>query len=236
MKDSWLLVLIAAGLLVASCSLKVTDNEEKGIKEIIAAYGGNCKYRVGASASTEHGRKKYFKLELSKSEVVDKLAEVPQMPSSNMAYLFYKNLNREERDNYDEIRTVLIFTDGREKDFKYPVRDLELFDRRMNVAEKVVGLIKKKNFEALWPMISDTSILASDKSEFVKRLRYAEAQFGNVTEGFRSYGFRIFKSMSGRERLHISGVIIRDKLNNEFSVDLDLNGTDDRIYKLDYQQ
>lgn len=127
MKYLGLSILIASSLTITSCgnrhegeqkptllsnALSITDNEDKGVKEILDFYGGYCKYAIGASASTETGKKKYFELELSKSDAIEERAKVAQMPASNIAYLFYKNLNQEERANYDEIHTVLIFADG----------------------------------------------------------------------------------------------------------------------------
>jgi hypothetical protein len=243
-------ILIASTLTITSCgnrhegeqkptllsnALSITDNEDKGVKEILAFYGGYCKYAVGASASTETGKKKYVELELSKSEVIEKKAKVAQMPASNIAYLFYTNLNKEERANYDEIHTVLIFADGEKMTFEYPSKQLELVDQRMRLVNKVVGLIKEKNFEALRPMLNDTALVSYDKNELITNLAKVDPQFGNVTEGFRPFGFGIYKAKDGTDVLHISGAIIRDKLSNEFSVDLDLNGRDDNIFALQYK-
>lgn len=250
MKNLVILILIASTLTITSCgnrhegeqkptllsnALSITDNEDKGVKEILDFYGGYCKYAIGASASTETGKKKYFELELSKSDVIEEKAKVAQMPASNIAYLFYKNLNKEERENYDEIHTVLIFADGEKMTFEYPREQLELVDQRIKVVNKVVGLIKEKNFEALRLMLNDTALVTYDKNELITNLAKVDPQFGNVTEGFRPFGFRINKVKDGTDLLHISGAIIRDKQSNEFSVDLDLNGKDDNIYVLQYK-
>jgi len=250
MKHLGISILIASALAITSCgnrhegeqkpsllsnALSITDNEDKGVKEILSFYGGYCKYSVGASASTETGKKKYFELELSKSDAIEERADVAQMPASNIAYLFYKNLNKEERANYDEIHTVLIFADGEKMTFEYPSKQLELVDQRMKIVYKVVGLIKEKNFEALRPMLNDTELVTYDKNELITNLTNVDPQFGNVTEGFRPFGFRINIAKDGTEVLHISGAIIRDKQSNEFSVDLDLNGKDDNIFILQYK-
>jgi hypothetical protein len=218
-----------------SNAVSITDNEDKGVKEILDFYGGYCKYAIGASAWTETGKKKYLELELSKSEVIEQKAKVAQMPASNIAYLFYKNLNKEERDNYNEIHTVLIFADGEKMTFEFPSEQLELVGQRLKVVNKVVGLIKEKNFEALKPMLNDKALVSYDKNELVANLVKVDPQFGNVTEGFRPFGFRINKAKDGTDVLHISGAIIRDKQSNEFSVDLNLNGKDDSIYVLQYK-
>lgn len=250
MKYLRILILFASTLTITSCgkrhegeqkpsllsnALSITDNEDKGVKEILDFYGGYCKYSIGASASTATGKKKYFELELSKSEFIDEKAKVAQMPASNIAYLFYKNLNKEERAIYDEIHTVLIFSDGETMTFEFPSNQLELVDQRMKVVNKIVGLIKEKNFEALRPLLNDTALVNYDKEELITNITNIDPQFGNVTEGFRPFGFRINKAKDGTDVLHISGAIIRDKQSNEFSVDLDLNGKDDNIFVLQYK-
>lgn len=209
MKYLGLSILIASTLTITSCdnrhegeqkptllsnALSITDNEDKGIKEILDFYGGYCKYAIGASASTETGKKKYFELELSKSEVIEEKAKVAQMQASNIAYLFYKNLNKEERANYDEIHTVLIFADGEKMTFEYPFKQLELVNQKMKVVNKVVGLIKVKNFEALRPILNDTALVTYDKNELITNLVKVDPQFDNITEGFRPFGFRINKT------------------------------------------
>lgn len=250
MKYLELLILIVLTLTITSCgnrhegeikptllskALSITDNEDKGVKEILSFYGGYCKYSKGVSASTGTGKKKYFELELSKSNAIEEDAKVAKMPASNIAYLFYKNLNKEERENYDEIHTVLIFSNGEKMNFEYPSDQLELVDQRMKVVYKVVELIKEKNFEGLRPMLNDTAFFSYDKNELITNLTKVDSQFGNVTEGFLPFGFRINKAKDETDILHISGAIIRDKQNNEFSIDLDLNGKDNNIYVLQYK-
>lgn len=105
----------------------------------------------------------------------------------------------------------------------------------MKVVNKIVGLIKDKNFKALRPMLNNTALLTYDKNELITNLSKVDPQFGNVTEGFRPFGFRINQTKDSTDVLHIFGAIIRDKQSNEFSVDLDLNGKDDNIYVLQYK-
>ena len=96
-------------LLVVSCRniVSITPNEDKGIKEILNFYGGYCKYSIGSSASTKDGAKKYFEIELSKSDVLEKYADMPDVSASNAAYILYKDL-KNERKNYDEIRCIVL--------------------------------------------------------------------------------------------------------------------------------
>lgn len=246
MKKIGLSILVA--LTIASCGnrhegeektsvlsnlISITDNEYKGVKEILDFYGGQCKYSIGASASTNEGSKKYFELEMSKSEEIEKYSQVVEMPASNVAYLFYKNLT-EEKANYSEIHSVIIFNDGSKKTFKYPVDKLEIVNTKMTLVNKVIGLIKDKNFEAIKPMLNDTSFVRYNKNELINNITKIDPTFGTVKE-FMLYGFRFNKLENGKEILHYSGAIIRDKQSNEFSIDLDPNSTNDEIIILQYK-
>ena len=250
MKNSILPIILATSLAISSCgnshegeqkptllsnAISITDNEDKGVKDILDFYGGSCKYSIGASASTETGSKKYFQLELSQSDGIDSSEELPALPSSNIAYLFYMNLNNDERSNYKEIRTVLNFSDGKVLTSEFETKQLELVDEKMKVVEKVVQLIKEKDFAAISSIINDSVLFIYDKNELIEGIETAESQLGNVTKGFRPFGFEIRHAKDGTDVLHISGAIIRDKQSNQFSVDMDLNGTGDNIYMLQYE-
>jgi hypothetical protein len=246
-KKSILLIGII-GLLISSCADKkdgeqkttllsnfvsITDNEDKGVKEVLGFYGGYCKYAVGASASTDKGKSKYFELEMSKSEVIDSYSDVAQMPASNVAYLFYKNL-AEEKENYNEIHTVIVFADGDEMTFKYPTEQLEIVQNRMKSVKQIISLIKSKDFQGIKPLLNDASVAKYDKNELVANMEKVDSNFGDVKE-FLPYGFRFNELENGKKYLHISGAIMRDKQNHEFSADFDLDAPIDELLKIEYK-
>ncbi|WP_298425515.1 hypothetical protein [uncultured Kordia sp.] len=211
--------------------VKITDNEDAGVKEILDFYGGQCKYAIGASVSTKDGSKKYFELEMSQSDAIDKQLDKVYLPSSNIAYRFYKNL-KEEKKNYDEIKVVLISKENKKQEFDFPITLLEKAEKRIKVAEKTVSLLKEKQFEELKEMLNN-ELVAFNKDELIPRLKEVEPQFGNILE-FRLFGFKIME-IKDKELMHISGAIIRDKQNNEFSVDIDFNSDKYELYQLQYK-
>ncbi|SFT40070.1 hypothetical protein SAMN05216474_0352 [Lishizhenia tianjinensis] len=213
--------------------LSITDNEDKGVKEILDFYGGQCKYAVGASASTTSGKSKYFELEMSQSEAIERYSKIPQMPASNVAYLFYKNL-KDEKNNYDEIHTVLKLNDGDEMTFKYPIEQLDIVACRMQTVEKVVELIKSKQFHEIKTLLNDTSVANYYKNELVTNLENIDSQLGEL-QMFLPYGFRINETEEGKRYLHISGAIFRDKQNHEFSADFDLDRAKEELLMIGYK-
>lgn len=221
-------------LMLAGCThiIKITGNEDKGIKEILEFYGGYCKYSIGASASTEDGTKKYFELELSKSDVIEKYSDTPEFSASNVAYLFYKNLKNENK-NYDEIHCVLLFDKKGKFEIIYSMDKLALMESKMKILYHVVDLIKAKRFSDLKSLLSDGSYTDSAKNNLIINLQKVDPTFGNVKE-FRPFGFR-FETLNGYNVMNISGIMLRDKQNNEFSLKVDLKPSEDKVHFLDYK-
>ncbi|WGH75752.1 hypothetical protein P8625_00900 [Tenacibaculum tangerinum] len=212
--------------------ISITDNEDAGVKEILEFYGGQCKYAIGVSASTKDGKKKYFELEMSKSGILEDNANRIEMPASNIAYLFYRNL-KEEKENYDEIHSIIVFEDGTKKTFEYSTETLELVDERMSLVNHTVDLLTKKDYESL-KLLLNTELFEFDKNEFLTNIKKFEPQLGKIKE-FRPFGFRIREAKNGINLLHVSGALIRKIQNNEFSVDMDLNSGKQELYLLQYK-
>jgi hypothetical protein len=212
--------------------LSITDNEDKGVKEVLDFYGGYCEYSIGASISTDKGKQKYFELKVSKSEVLDKYADMPDVLASNIAYLFYKNLKSENK-NYSEIHSVLLFSKVDKYEHSYTLDQLELMSAKMIVVNKVIDLIKAKNFAGLKPFLSNDSYTDKAKDTLTSNLQKVDPEFGNVKE-FRTFGFR-FETLNGFNVLNVLGAIMRDKQNNQISLKIDLKPGEDKIHYLDYK-
>lgn len=212
--------------------ISITDNENAGVNEILEFYGGQCKYAIGVSASTKDGKKKYFELEVSKSEVLENNADRVEMPASNIAYLFYRNLKK-EKENYDEIHSVIIFKDGTKKTFKYATQTLELVHKRMNLVNHTVDLLTNKDYNSL-KTILNTELFEFDKNEFMTNIQKIEPKLGTIKE-FRPFGFKVRQTKNGTHLLHVSGALIRENQNNEFSLDMDLNSDKQELHLLQYK-
>ncbi|MBU2947016.1 hypothetical protein [Zobellia uliginosa] len=215
---------------ILSNFIDITDNEDAGVKEILDFYGGQCKYAIGASASTKDGSKKYFELEMSQSEAIEERLNKVHLPSSNIAYIFFKNL-KEEKKNYDAIHVVLISEDKSEQEFKFPISTLEQVQQRMALNDKTINILKEKKFEELKPMLNN-ELITFDKEELISRLMELEPQFGDVKE-YRFFGFKVVP-YKGTEILHLSGALLRENQNHEFSIDIDFKSDKDELYQLQY--
>jgi hypothetical protein len=155
----------STGLL--SNFLTVSDNEDKGIKEIIAFYGGRSEYGYEKKLSTNKDNKTNFWLKFSQSASIDSLAKVAELPGSNIAYLFYKNLDKEEK-NYNQIQSKLFFGDGGTMEFNYTMPQLEKVKSKMKLVDNIVSLIKNKNFNAKKNyLIVDTTLYNYNKDVLI---------------------------------------------------------------------
>ncbi len=103
----------------------------------------------------------------------------------------------------------------------------------MSLNDKTVSLLKEKKFEEISSMLNN-ELIPFDKEELVPRLIELEPQFGNIKE-YRFFGFMIVP-FKGKEVLHLSGALLREKQNHEFSIDIDFNSENDELYQLQYKR
>jgi hypothetical protein len=213
--------------------LTISDNEDKGVKAVISAYGGYCEYLLGLSANSDKKKGKYFKLKLSKSDIVETYKTHPEILTSGIAYLFYSNLI-EEKTAYTDIHSQLIFADGKELTYEYPVSILEKVHQKMNLIDSIVQLMRTKKISKLNPILDNQSIFKYNKDELISSLEKVGANFGNI-QAFIIHGYKINKLENGMELLHVLGVLKRDNRNNEFRVDMDLNSKSNQVFMIDYK-
>jgi hypothetical protein len=211
----------------------ITDNEDRGISEVLDLYGGKCKYSSGIAASGSFGSTKYFELVLTNCTSLEERKNLSELSAANVAYLFYINL-KDEKKKYAEIRTEIIFD---EDDYKGTYRDsvLDLVVTKMKIVRGIIDLLKGKNYTALADTLNDHNFFENfNKKEFVDHIKEIDQTLGNIKE-FVPYGFSFFDTVDGKTLLHISGLIRRDKKSNEFSVNIDPLSNDNKAIMIKYE-
>lgn len=189
---------------------------------------------MGAIASTEDNKdKKYFEIELMKSFALTKYADRPEWTTSNIAYRFFRNLNKEERENYTHIRGTLVFDNGDRIEHDYSREDLETVDKKMKTVDKVIEIIKQKRFNDIKPYLNPENNFSYDKDEMVSGLQKYDPEFGNIKE-FRLFGFK-YTMADTKPILSIFGMMVRDIQNNEFKIYINPNSDKEEIMSLDYK-
>lgn len=217
--------------------VSISDTEDLGVKDVLAGYGGYCEYSLGKSISTGEENENYFELKLTKSDLLDHFLERPGLATSGIAYRFYRNLSGEERKKYTHINAVLVFNDGTEYEMKHPTKELELIDKKAPLIQKVVNMIKEKQFDDLIPLLNDSTVAEFDRYELVANLKSYDPQFGDVTKnGFRLLGCKFDKfGEQGDTYVYIAGVLDRERQSNNLSIIIDPNSEEDIIYYLQYK-
>jgi hypothetical protein len=207
----------------------LTPNEQKGINQVKSFYGCECKFAIGRD-SKSGVPKRFFQLEASNGPMLDSTRAVAELTVSNIAILFYQNLG-EDGKKYDEIIASALFSDGQKAVKTYPVATLEMVLAKTNVLGTIIDRLKDKDYDKLEPLLNDKNgIVQYDKKKLINQIRQADPQLGNI-KTFIPYGFMFFKSDNQKDILHISGLVVRDKQNNEFSVDFDpLSGKNEALF------
>jgi hypothetical protein len=235
-----ILTIAFVGIFIGSCGrrhegeqrlsnfVSITDDEDKGVKEVLAFYDGVCKYSVGNKQG-----KHFFELQLSKSARIEKYFQRAEMPASNIAYLFFRNIQTESK-KYDEIHTVLVFDDGTSLTFSYSIDTLNIVNAKFAVLQNVVNLIGKNDFKGLRNLFDESGMQSSDKDKMITNLQKYQSVLGQEKE-FLPYGFKYYQSENGRTGLHLSGIVVRTKQNNEISIDLGAILGENKIWKLNYK-
>jgi hypothetical protein len=218
---------------LASHLLGISDNEDKGIKEIIGLYGGECEYGFSKSTGNNTEPKNAFWLEVRKSETIDESEVKPELIGSNIAYLFYRNLN-EEKNKYAEIQVKVKRTNKENSEFSYPASVLEVVARRHPVLDQIFSYIKNKDFKTLGDHIAlNPAVGAKTQEEMINNIKGLEERLGAIKE-LIPYGFRFIKSEDGNEVLYLAGIVVRENENHPFSVVLDSKSNDDKVYLINY--
>lgn len=228
MKKCFLILIM--GVLISCNDTLVTDLEKQAVDSVLDFYGGIC-YRSKGFSSENTDVTTYFELKMVDSERIQGQMDKDHLPSSNVAYLFYKNL-KEEKENYDEIHVILVSEDKSEQQYIFPVALLERVEKRMMVIEETIEMIKNKRFESLHSILNN-ELVPFEKEELITNLKKVEPQFG-VIEEFQFFGFKVIP-YKGKDILHLAGAVIRDKQNTEFSIDIDFNSDKNELYQLQYK-
>lgn len=212
---------------------KITDNESKAINAVIAFYNCKCNYAV-KNSNAGSTVKKYFVVQVSDSRMLDTMQQLVELSAANIAIIFYSTLH-EERKKYDEIRTVITDQFGKRMERSYPVPVLDMVLKKMMIVNKILGVLKEKNYAGLLPLLNDKNGAIEYKKEMlVNQLKEADPSIGNVKD-FVPYGFVFFKTDKDISVLHIAGLMIRDKQNNEFSVDIDPKSDKEEAIFINYK-
>lgn len=225
-------ILVCCFLL--SCKqLKISDNETKAIEEIGSLYGGNYSYSIKLGASTKSGKTKTFGIEVSNSEFLNQNKKLAEMYASNMAYTFFK-LTKGEANKYSSIVTTIEFDQGEQATYEYNMEMLKTVDSKMIYVQKIVDILKKKDYKKISEKITTGAIVPEENREkYIEKLKSMDSTFGDIYT-FTPMGFRVGSNNENKQILHIAGSLKRSKTDTQFSIDLSPAPNFYEFYYIDY--
>ncbi len=234
-------ILFLSILFISSCKnntvepslpANLSQNEDKGLKEIIRTYGGVIHFDKGAIAATADNKKtRIFEVSLANSTKVDEQAKNTSLIASNLAWLMYKNMGA-DANNYDEIHAILTIKENKTTT-KFPVADLKIVAKKMEVLNKMIALIKADKLEELRPFLNNTDLIEYPKDEILAELNFRSKTNGKIT-GFTPAGFKRNKSSDGKPILQISGILNREKLDHPISIAADMQSDKEEVLFLQF--
>jgi hypothetical protein len=233
MKKNQLIAGIAVMVVVFACkNSSISENERKGVKEVVALYGGQVQVSEQDSA-TPAGNKNIVQVQLSQSTFAENYTDMamPELPASGVAYAFYKRLGNEKK-KYTHVKTQLLLKNGDKEEYEFPVNELELVNSKIAIVQRIGDLIKQRNYEELKPML-DSTYGGYNKEQFIENLEETDSRLGKANE-LVIVGFSFYK-LSGKDILHISGQMMRGATANALSVDIDPNDRQERAIMINYK-
>jgi hypothetical protein len=184
-------------------------------------------------ASTKSGNTKTFGIEVSNSEFINQNKKLAEMYASNMAYTFFK-LTKGEANKYDKIITTIEFEQGEQVTYEYSMEMLKVVDSKMNYVEKIVDILKKKDYKKISETITTGAIVTEEnRQKYIEKLKVMDSTFGDIYT-FTPTGFRVGSNNENKQILHISGSVKRSKTDTQFSIGISPPPNFYEFYYIDY--
>lgn len=149
--------------------IEISDNESKGVHDVLDLYGGKLKYSIGKDYSTVTGMKNYFELELSESALMEQYKDSSEFTGSNIAYLFYRNLKK-EASHYNYIKVKIDFSDGKTKEYSYSTQDLYLVNLKMPLLFQMIRMTANNSIDSIKNLLPDTTFTRFDVLNIFKNV------------------------------------------------------------------
>ena len=143
-------------LTLISCSKpELTKTEINAVQQALNFYGGQCNRVIGIK-TTNTEKLKYFELEFSKSQLLDYWINNSELPASNIAFLFYSNLDG-ERSKYNLINVKLNFSNGSSATYSFNESDLSKFIQLSPIMDTISTYLKAEEYGLMSRMFDTNS-------------------------------------------------------------------------------
>jgi hypothetical protein len=229
MKRCFLFFVIS---LLFSCKKEENTNintsiEYNAIQNVLNFYGGKCIKSKGYLYDNGN-EKKYYEIEISNSELLNKKINDLKIHAANIAYLFYSNLDN-DKDKYQEIKVKIVLNDGRHEEFSYLSDNLIEIENIQPILNQIIDKIKKKKYDDLITTF-DKSINIEVKS-LEDLFSILENQYGKIGL-IQLQGFEFRKSNNYGEAIIINQAVIFGK--TALSMNLIFKRKDNKLITIEF--
>lgn len=174
-------------IILFSCNKVIeTENEINSVQAVLNFYNGECLKSKGFEKNNGVN-KKYYEIEISKSELLNQSPDKLKSHSANIAYLFYSNL-KSEKSNYDEIKVKINLSNGESQSFKYADKELNEIENLQPKINEIIECVKTDDYKSLTKQFED-SIRIEEKtiSEIFTLL---QSKYGKINKAqFQGFQF-----------------------------------------------
>jgi hypothetical protein len=218
------IIAIVFSIIMFSCNdADVTKVEINAVQSVLNFYGGICNRSKGFE--TENTKTlTYFELEMSKSKLISSYSKMPELPASNIAYLFYSNLEN-EKDKYSFIRVKTNFSEKHSATFDYNAKELIEIETLVKIFKNVASDIKQKKYSHLYSRfeVDSSSVLTAQMIE--SYCATDDSAYGGISK-YQFQGFSFLEpDKESNPEVHLGGILVRKKTNIPLSVFIDRKTT-----------
>lgn len=220
---------------LASHFLRITDREDRGIKEVLNLYGGEAEYGFAKKTGGDGKEMNLFWITIQKSESIEQSVVDPRLILSNIAFVFFRNLG-EEGANYTHIQATIKRAAGEvETAFSVPLLTRAL--QRYRVVEELVASLRKMDYDRLASRLQlDANFYGKDgtikMTNFIRDVKTVDTASGRILEVV-PYGFRQVTKPNG-VFIYFLSVLVCEKRKHPLAVVVKIDEADSKVYFMDY--
>lgn len=185
-----------------------TKTEINAVQEVLNFYNGEC--LKSKEVEYKNGTEKHiYKLDISKSQLLEQDKKHLKSHSGNIAYLFYSNL-KDEKPNYNEIKVKINFENGENKEIIYSDNEIKEIEKIMPNIKEISNQIIENDYVNLMNDF-DTSIKI-EKNSVENLFNTLTTNYGKISKT-QFQGFEFAEINNYGKVIIVNEAVIFDKVN-----------------------
>lgn len=217
-------LLILALFLAVGCTGQessaptMSNAEQAAIKKVTDFYGGICDSQIEIKGDTSSAYSKIMNLEITRSRLMEQYESMLEMPASNIAYLFYKNLSSID-SSYTDVRVKIVLRAGQAYEDQYSVQQLKtikILEENFNASTYALVNKQYEGFMSYFDSsaVKTYGVTATDIGEIYNQISSQATQYKEL----QMHGFTFLRHPElDIEAVNIAGAIVYANGNVPFT-------------------